>query len=153
VGFGPVFFPSERSLGHGSIDALPFPLNAFEFVVFLQSHPPNGCKEFLANQKLKVAMQATSRTKLARCRFPLTAGPQHIKNTVEDLPPLQRLSAWMSSSAFMTRQQWIQAFPECIGDPPLIVDTLAILCHEPDLLDWVRLDYPVFLTSRKAILG
>src|SRR5688572_9181947 len=60
VGFGPVFFPTERSLRHGSVDALPVPLDAFEFVVFLQGHPPDPCEDLLGDQKLEVAVEATS---------------------------------------------------------------------------------------------
>src|SRR5688572_16515915 len=128
VGFGPVFPPTERSLRHGPVDALPFPLDAFEFVVFLQGQLPEFGEDALCDQQLEVAVQAASRPELRRRGFPLTAGSQHIEDPVEDRPPLQRLASWMSSPTFAARQPRIEALPECIRDAPVIIDTRTFHC-------------------------
>src|SRR5579859_2297055 len=40
VGFGPVFFPTERRLRHRAVHRHPFPINPFQFVVFPKSLSP-----------------------------------------------------------------------------------------------------------------
>src|ERR1700712_539287 len=40
VGFGPVFFPTERRFGHCAIERLPVPFDAFKFVIFFQTQFP-----------------------------------------------------------------------------------------------------------------
>src|SRR5688500_12181748 len=87
VGFGPVFPPSERSLGHRPIDALPLPLNTLKFVILLQRHAPKVSEDSFGNQRLKVAVQAASRTELDRNSLPLASCPQNIKDTVNHLTP------------------------------------------------------------------
>jgi len=42
---GPVFFPTQRGFGQGAVHRLPRPVDAFQFVVFLQAGRP----EFLEN--------------------------------------------------------------------------------------------------------
>jgi len=44
VGFLPVFFPTQRRLGHRSVHALPIPLDALEFVVFKECSLPQLAK-------------------------------------------------------------------------------------------------------------
>src|SRR6516165_1791049 len=120
VGFGPVFPPSKRCFGHCSIHALPFPLDALKFVVFLQRHAPKPGEDSFADQSLKVPVETAPRTELDRGRFPLAAGTQHIKDTVDHLSPCQRLAAGILTPPFAFRQHRLQALPQRIGNSPIV---------------------------------
>ena len=61
VGFFPVFFPTQRRLGHRPVHALPFPVDAFQLVVFGQSELP----EFLEHAQLAPTLESRRES---RCR-------------------------------------------------------------------------------------
>jgi hypothetical protein len=84
------FFTPQRSFGHGSVHGLPSPFNSQKFVVFLEGSSSQHLENTSFNEALKIPMQGTSRTKLRWDGFSLAAGPQDIKDTVEDLTVGQR---------------------------------------------------------------
>src|SRR6476620_805647 len=56
VGFFPVFFPTQRRLGHRSVHALPFPIDAFQLIVLGQSELPKFLEYTQLYPLLKVGM-------------------------------------------------------------------------------------------------
>jgi len=89
VGFGPVFFPPERSFGHCSVHTLPTPVDAFQVIVLQERHRPKSLKNTALDEHLKIAMQRATRSKLRRHGFPLTAGSHDIEDTVENGSPFK----------------------------------------------------------------
>src|SRR5207247_1247768 len=82
VGFGPVFFPTQRRLRHRSIEALPTPVDPFQFVVLPERLLPEPEEHPLLRQFLEVVMQrAGTTTEFPRSRLPLAAGPQDVENS------------------------------------------------------------------------
>src|SRR5262245_53827567 len=56
VGFGPVFFPSQRRLGHGTVHAQPVPVNALEFVKLFHPRLPEFQGDVRVDPHLKPVM-------------------------------------------------------------------------------------------------
>src|SRR6187401_2923780 len=85
VGFFPVFFPAQRRLVHRPIQALPFPVDALQLVVFFQRDTPQLLEYAQLNPLLKIGMDGAARTELARHRLPLATCYEHIENSVGNL--------------------------------------------------------------------
>jgi hypothetical protein len=85
VGFLPVFFPPEGSLGHGPVEALPIPPDADSVVVLVEGGLPQLAEHAALLPPLKVAVQAAAGTELGWSGLPLTTGPQDVEDAVEHL--------------------------------------------------------------------
>src|SRR5439155_1806007 len=122
VGFGPVFFPSQRSFGHGSVHRLPAPVNAFEFVVGGQALLPQLRKHPGAHPVLKPPMGGGTAADARRIQcVPLRAGAQHEQN------PVQRLAvghagspAPPARSSLRLGQQRFDFTPQSVGHEPTL---------------------------------
>src|SRR5215469_384853 len=76
---------AERGLGHGSIDRLPFPLNADQLIIVLQSGLPEGLEEASSLPFLKAIMHRRTGSQLARQGIPLDARPQDVDDRLKSL--------------------------------------------------------------------
>ena len=65
VGFFPVFFPTQRRLGHRPVHALPFPVDPFQVVVLVQGESPQFLEHAQLNPLLKVGVNRAARAELA----------------------------------------------------------------------------------------
>jgi hypothetical protein len=116
----PVFFSSQRSLGHAAIDGLPFPVNALEFVIFFQSHPPQFAEKVATNEGLKIAVQTAARAKGFGDGFPLATGAENKEDAVQDESPGQgRTPPFSVFAAF--GQQRFKALPQGVRNTPIVV--------------------------------
>src|SRR5271168_4997804 len=86
VGFLPVFFPAQRRLGHGAVDALPIPADAAPPVVAFQHPPPSLAKYPPLCPFLKVSVNRAAAAVLAWQRLPLATRTQDVEHTVHHLP-------------------------------------------------------------------
>src|SRR5262245_8735167 len=83
VGFLPVFFPPEGSLGHAAIHAYPLPIDPFQAVVFQQARLPHLKENAGLHPLLKAIVSRRSGTELGGIQgLPLAAGAQHKENGV-----------------------------------------------------------------------
>jgi hypothetical protein len=98
---------------------LPLPFQADQVVVFQQGHRPQVGKTPPLNQHLEIAMQRTARAETLRGGLPLTTGPQHVKDAVDDRSPGQRRPpTHLAPTPF--GQQHFDAFPHPVGHAKLI---------------------------------
>ena len=120
VGFGPVFFPAERSLRHRSVEALPAPIDALQLVVLSKRFLPESEEHAPLCPVRKIPVERGRRTELARCRIPLAAGPQHEQNPVEYSTPVDSGSAPELADS-VPRQKRLDAIPEFVRSTPLFM--------------------------------
>src|SRR5882672_11987905 len=78
VGFFPVFFPTQRRLGHRPVQTLPLPLDALQAVVLRQCLAPQFFEHATVHPLLKVRMNRAAGAELGRHGLPLATGPQHV---------------------------------------------------------------------------
>jgi hypothetical protein len=93
VGFLPVFFPPEGSLGHAPVEALPVPVDADPVVVLAEGDLPQLAKHTPLLPPLEVSVEAAARAELGRRGLPLATGPQDVEDAVEDLAVRQARAA------------------------------------------------------------
>ena len=89
VGFGPVFFPAQGSLGGRAVQTLPLPLDTAQRVVATQQALPEFMEDMALRPLLEVAMQGTAGAELVGSRFPLAASSQNVEDAVGDLPQFE----------------------------------------------------------------
>ena len=82
---------SQRRFYHTTINALPFPANSFQFIVFLQTQYPYLFKEACRLSFLKIPVDTAAGTIFSRHCFPLASSSQNIEDTFQHLPDGQ---AW-----------------------------------------------------------
>ena len=85
VGFLPVFFPPEGSLGQAPLEALPIPVDADQLVVLVQGGLPELAEHAPLLPTLEVPVQAAAGAELGRDGLPLAARPQDVEDAVENL--------------------------------------------------------------------
>src|SRR6266852_781752 len=78
VGFGPVFFPTQRGFVQGRIRGLPRPLQALGRVIVLEQQPPHRLPHAVFDPALESPMHRRPRAELARHRLPLAARGEHV---------------------------------------------------------------------------
>src|SRR2546422_6208338 len=105
VGFGPVFFPTQRGLRHRSIQALPAPVDPFQGVVLPERLLPEPEEHSLLRPFLEVVMQRTGTTEFLRSRLPLAAGPQDVENSVQHPSPIDARSPSPLARAIARQQR------------------------------------------------
>src|SRR4051812_16433441 len=77
VGFLPVFFPPEGSLGHAPVHAQPLPVDALAAVVFQQPALPQGQEDAVGDPLLEAVVRGGAGAELGGVqRLPLAAGAQ-----------------------------------------------------------------------------
>ena len=111
VGFFPVFFPAQRSLGHRSVHALPAPLDALQFVVLAKSPRPELLEDSVLRPFLKVGVDGAAGAELTRHGFPLTAGAKDVEDAGHDLPQFEAGPASFTTR-FVNGEQRLDTFPE-----------------------------------------
>lgn len=78
MGFGPVFPPTQRGLGHGAVHRLPRPVDSLQFIVLLEPIGPQLQKDASLGPFLESIVSRAAGADARRIqRVPLTAGPQH----------------------------------------------------------------------------
>src|SRR5512143_3504083 len=78
VGLGPLFFPTQRGLGHGAIQGLPTPANLSALVIFDQAHLPQFQKDAGLGPLLEPPVSGGTGTDAGGVQsIPLTTCPQH----------------------------------------------------------------------------
>src|SRR5467141_3071999 len=83
VGFGPVFFPTQRRFGHRAVHAQPCPVYPLHFVILLQPGLPELQEHTGVHPGLKPQMRGGARAKTRLIQgFPLTPRPQHIEDAI-----------------------------------------------------------------------
>jgi hypothetical protein len=115
---GPVFFPTQRSLGHRPVHTQPLPVNPTHFIELLNSGLPEFEEDAGFDPLLKAIMGRRMRTQLSVIqRLPLAARPQHIEDRIGTVTIGH---PWPSSPKAMRihmhRQQRLQLCPQLIGD-------------------------------------
>src|SRR5439155_18486373 len=86
VGFGPVFFPTQRGFVQGRIGGLPGPLQALGGVIVLEEQPPHRLPDAVVDPALESPMHRGPRAELAGDGLPLATRPQHVEHGVENAP-------------------------------------------------------------------
>jgi len=83
VGFGPVFFPSERRFGHRSVHTQPGPVDPLQFVKLGDARLPEVEKDARFDPGLKPIVRGGFGTQvgLVQC-LPLAAGAENVKNGI-----------------------------------------------------------------------
>src|SRR5215470_5333210 len=83
VGFGPVFFPPERRLGHRAVHAQPGPVNALQLVKLCHPSLPKFQEDLGVDPCLKAVMGRGFGTQLRLIQgLPLAARAEHIENGI-----------------------------------------------------------------------
>src|SRR5215210_1241589 len=122
VGFGPVFFPSQRSLGHRAIHGEPAPVDALEFIIGEQPVDPELLKNSCLHPLLKAPVRRGVVAEAGGIQgSPLAARSEHEENrvhgvTIRDprIVAAQRVRLW-------GRQQGFHFLPELVRDAPAII--------------------------------
>src|SRR5215210_4048706 len=122
TGLGPVFFPSQRSLGHRSIHGEPAPVDALQFIIGEQPIDP----ELLKDASLHPLLEAPVRRRVVAEAggiqgSPLTARSEHEENRVHGVTIRH---AWMVAAQrvrLSRRQQGFHFLPELVRDAPAII--------------------------------
>ncbi len=116
VGFGPVFSPAQRGLGHRSVGAQPAPIDALQFVVFHQSQAPHAPEYTLGRPLLKSIVSGRTRTDARRVQgVPLAAGSKYKEDRVHtDAVRLARPTAAEEMRVQARRQQRLDPRPQFI---------------------------------------
>src|SRR5436309_966943 len=86
VGFGPVFFPTQRGFVQGRIRRLPRPLQALGRIIVLEEQPPHRLPHAVVDPALESPMHCRSRAELPRDGLPLATRPQHVEHRVQNPP-------------------------------------------------------------------
>ena len=85
VGFLPVFFPPEGSLGHAPVDTLPFPVDPDQVVVLVEGSLPQLAEHAPPLPPLEVPVETTAGPELGRDGLPVTTRPQDVEDAIEDV--------------------------------------------------------------------
>src|SRR5712691_1631973 len=116
-GFGPVFFPSTRRLGHRAVHAQPGPVNALELVKLCHPRWPALQENARFDPRLKPVMGSGFGTSLGLVQgFPLASRPEDVKHgigtaAISDTGPPTPKAMCMH----MYRKQGFQDGPQRIG--------------------------------------
>src|SRR5262245_30852987 len=86
VGFGPVFFPTQRGFVQRRVCGLPPPLQANVEIIVLEQALPDGFETPGRDPALEPPMDCGARAELPRHGLPLTAGAQHVEHPFEEEP-------------------------------------------------------------------
>lgn len=113
VGFGPVFFPTQRRLRHGAIETLPRPLDPFEVVVLFESDRPQLLEDPRSGPLLEVTVKRTALAVLGSDRLPLTARAQNVEDPVGHLAQISARPAAHGKNRVL-RKQWLHPIPELV---------------------------------------
>jgi hypothetical protein len=122
VGFLPVFFPPERSLGHATVHAQPGPVDALPVIVGQQTPLPHVAEDTGSDPFLKAIMRGGAGTEAGGVeRLPLTAGPEHEEDGLHaDAVGGAWSAAAEAMGVFVDRKQHLDGLPEILGDMPLV---------------------------------
>ena len=83
MGLGPVFSPAQGRFGHGPVHAQPTPVQPFQFIMALQSQPPQFQEHPGGSPFLKAQMGGGTGADAGGVQcFPLAAGAQHAEYAV-----------------------------------------------------------------------
>jgi len=115
VGFFPVFFPTQRRLGHRPVHALPFPIDAFQLVVLGQSELPELLEHAQPNPLLKIRVDRAAGAELLRHRLPLAACGQDVQDATHDVLHGQSWAATFTT-AIVNWDHEVDPFPQSLGD-------------------------------------
>src|SRR5277367_3079012 len=115
VGFFPVFFPTQRRLGHRPVQTLPLPIDPLQFVVLTQGEFPELLEHTQRHPLLKVSVDRAAGSKLPGHRFPLTARRQDIQDAADDVSHGQQRAATFATR-FVNGDKKIDPFPQGVGD-------------------------------------
>src|SRR5713101_939234 len=122
VGLGPVFFPSQGSLGHRSVHGEPFPVDAFQLVIGQEASSPKFQEDARLQPLLEAPVGRGARTNSRGVQsVPLAPGAEHKENGIH------RRSVWNSRIVATERvrgtrrQQWLHQRPQFVGNFPAVV--------------------------------
>src|SRR5215210_1155581 len=122
TGLGPVFSPSQRSLGHRAIYGEPAPVSSTEFVVGEQPIHPELLKDPGLHPLLKASM---CRGVVANAgsiqRTPLTARPEHEEDRVHRVTIRHPRIVAAQRVWLPWRKEGLHLLPEHIRNAPAIV--------------------------------
>ena len=83
VGFGPVFFPPERRLGHRAVHAQPVPVDALQLIKLSHPRLPEFQEDVCCNPLLKAVVGGGFGTQLGlRSGLPIGSRAEHVKNGI-----------------------------------------------------------------------
>ena len=123
VGFWPVLFPPEGSLGHAPVEALPLPVDA-DHVVLVQGDLPQRAEDASLLPPREVPVPAAAGAELRRDGLPVTAGSQDGEDAVENLAVGPAGSASRAGSPDPGEERF-DPVPEGIGDAEVLHDLIA----------------------------
>jgi len=127
---GPVFFPSQGSLGHRAIQSQPRPVNPVQGLQRQQAHTPELLEHARLLPLLKAPVRRTARTDPRRIeRIPLRPGAQHKHDGIHRRAVAHARVVAPQRVRLASGQQWLHLLPDLIGQPPSII----LLDHAHDL--------------------
>src|SRR5438093_4653164 len=117
VGFGPVFFPAQRSFVQGRVGGLPGPLQALRGVIVLEEQPPHRRPHAVVDPALEPPVHRGPRTELPGDSLPLAARPQHIEHRVEN-PPRRNPRPAARALELLAREDVLHHEPQVVRNLP-----------------------------------
>jgi hypothetical protein len=136
---GPVFFPSQRSFGHRTIQGQPAPVDLVQRLQRQQPHAPELLEHSGLRPLLKAPVRRAARADARRIeRIPLRPGAQHKDNGIHRRAVAHARVVAPQRMRLARRQQRLHLVPEFIGQPPAIVrfdqaHDLSLLFHQETL--------------------
>lgn len=112
----------------------------------LQADSPDPLEEARPNPGLEAQVASTAGTVLGWNHFPLTAGSQHVKNTVEG-GPVGNPWPTVGSERFVGRPDRFDQVPQVIGNLAESIPLLGFWAHHQVLHDFTM--FVSALTGRK----
>lgn len=118
VGFGPLFFPTQRRFRHCSVHRQPRPVNALSLVILEKPLFPKTMEKPLFRPILKSSMGGTARANTGSIQgIPLTAGMQYKKDSIKNDAVFLGFSATLSRMGIGSwRNPWTDFLPKHIGN-------------------------------------
>src|SRR5262245_26363272 len=128
VGFLPVFFPTERRLGHAAVHAQPRPVDALQAVVVEQAQLPELEEDAGLDPLLEAVVgRGTRAIRGGVQRLPLAAGAEDEEDGVgADAVGGARPAAAEGVRVVVGGDAQLHEFPQGIGDAPVVRNRLGV---------------------------
>jgi hypothetical protein len=122
VGLGPVFFPTQRGLGHGPVHGQPTPVQPLERIVGEQSASPELVEHSVLRPLEESAVSRRTRADTGTVQgVPGASGAQHEHDRVHGI------AVWYPRSMAAQRmwrgrgKQWLHLHPQLVGNSPAVI--------------------------------
>jgi hypothetical protein len=125
---GPVFFPTQRRLGHRAVHTEPGPINAYQRVIIEQTFSPEQFKHTGVDPFLKAPVGRAGGADAGLVEgVPLAAGAQYEKDSVHGGPVGNPPSMTAQRMGLAGGKQRLDLLPEGVRDAPIPMDFVDLL--------------------------